>query len=134
VVNGSHERRALVVLSDGGDNASHASFTGTLTSTQASNTVVYTVALVGTVDAEADPGKLARFADTSGGASFAPRDITGVERAFQHISQDLRHSYTIGYERAAGSRPGFHRVRVEVRSPDGRKLVTRTREGYHAPS
>jgi VWFA-related protein len=134
VLNGSHDRRALVVLSDGGDNASHAGFTGTLTSTQASNTVVYTVALVGAVGTEADPHRLARLAETSGGAAFAPRDIAGVERAFQRISQDIRHSYTIGYERSARSRPGFHRVHVEVRSPDGRKLVTRTREGYHASS
>lgn len=134
VLTGSHDRRALVVLSDGGDNASHAGFRGTLIATQASNTVVYTVALVGAVDSDADPGKLARFADTSGGAAFAPRDIAGVERAFQRIAQDIRHSYTIGYERATGSRPGFHRVHVEVRGPDGHKLLTRTREGYHASS
>jgi VWFA-related protein len=134
VLHGSYDRRALVVLSDGGDNASHAGFTGTLTATQASNTVVYTVALVGAADTETNPARLTRFAETSGGAAFAPRDIAGVERAFQRISQDIRHSYTIGYERAAGGRPGFHRVHVEVRSPDGRKLVTRTREGYHASS
>jgi Ca-activated chloride channel homolog len=134
VLKGSRERRALVVLSDGGDNASHTGFTGALISTQASNTVVYTVALVGAVDSEADPRTLARFAETSGGAAFAPRDVAGVERAFQRIAQDIRHSYTIGYERANGGRAGFHRIRVDVRSPDGRKLLTRTREGYHASS
>jgi Ca-activated chloride channel homolog len=134
VLKGSRERRALVVLSDGGDNASHTGFTGALISTQASNTVVYTVALVGAVDSEVDPRTLARFAETSGGAAFAPRDIAGVERAFQRIAQDIRHSYTIGYERANGGRPGFHRIHVDVRSPDGRKLLTRTREGYHASS
>ncbi len=76
----------------------------------------------------------------SGGvsASVSPTariiSIARVERAFQHISQDIRQSYTIGYERVAGGRLGFHRVHVEVRSPDGRKLLTRTREGYHASS
>jgi Ca-activated chloride channel homolog len=129
---GSRERHALIVLSDGGDNASRAGFTDALISTQASNAIVYTVALLGASDDESDPGKLARFAVSSGGAAFAPRDVAGVERAFAQISQDIRHSYTIGYQRALGARPGFHRIQLEVRAPNGRKLVTRTREGYHA--
>jgi Ca-activated chloride channel family protein len=131
---GSRDRHALVVLSDGADNASHVGFAATVAATQASNAIVYTVALVAASDTSADPGSLARFADTSGGAAFEPDDIAGVDRAFQQISRDLRHRYTIGYERAAGSRPGFHRIRVDVRGPDGRKLVTRTREGYDASS
>jgi VWFA-related protein len=131
---GSRDRHALVVLSDGGDNASHAGFAATLAATQASNAIVYTVALVAASDTTADPGRLAKFAETSGGTAFAPDDIAGVDRAFQQISRDLRHRYTIGYERATGSRPGFHRIRVDARGPDGRKLVTRTREGYDASS
>jgi VWFA-related protein len=131
---GSRPRQVLVVLSDGGDNASHAGFTGALISTQASNTAIYTVALVDPLDQESDPGHLAKFAKTSGGVAFAPGDISGVDRALQQIARDIRHSYTIGYEPPATRRPpGFHRLRVDVRSPDGRKFVTRTREGYHAP-
>ncbi len=134
VVQGTRERQVLVVLSDGGDNASHAGFSGALVSTQASNTPIYSVALVDPLDPEADPGRLTRLSATSGGASYAPRDVAGVDQAFQEIARDIRHSYTIGYEPPAVRRPpGFHRLRVEVRSPDGRKLVTRTREGYHAP-
>jgi Ca-activated chloride channel family protein len=131
---GSRDRHALVVLSDGGDNASHAGFDAALVATQASNAIVYTVALVASSDTGADPDRLARFAETSGGTAFAPNDIAGVERAFQQISRDLRQRYTIGYERPAGSRPGFHRIRVDVYGPDGRKLVARTREGYDASS
>jgi VWFA-related protein len=129
---GSRDRHALVVLSDGGDNASHAGFAATLAATQASNAIVYTVALVTPSDDTADPGRLAKFAETSGGTAFAPTDIAGVETAFQQISRDLRHRYTIGYERPGSSRPGFHRIRVDAFAPDGRKLVTRTREGYDA--
>jgi len=134
VLKGSRERQVLVVVSDGGDNASHAGFTGALISTQASNTTIYTVALVDPLDSESNPGRLAKFAATSGGASFAPHDVAGVDHALQQIALDIRHSYTIGYEPPGARRPpGFHRLRVDVRSPDGRKLVTRTREGYHAP-
>ena len=131
---GSRDRHALVVLSDGGDNASHMGFGATLAVTQASNAIVYTVALVSPSDETADPARLAKFAETSGGTAFAPTDITGIESAFQQISRDLRHRYTIGYERPTGGRPGFHRIRVEVYGPDGRRLVSRTREGYDASS
>jgi len=129
---GSRDRHALVVLSDGGDNASHAGFAATLAATQASNAIVYTVALVAPGDDTADPARLGKFAETSGGTAFAPTDIAGVENAFQQISRDLRRRYTIGYERPGGGRPGFHRIRVDAFAPDGRKLVTRTREGYDA--
>jgi len=134
VLQGSRERQVLVVVSDGGDNASEAGFAGTLISTQASNTAIYAVALVDPLDLESDPGRLKRFAATSGGAMFSPRDIAGVDLALQQIARDIRHSYTIGYEPSIVRRPsGFHRLRVDVRSPDGRRLVTRTREGYYAP-
>ena len=131
---GTRERQALVVLSDGGDNASHAGFAAALRTAQASNTAIYAVALVDPLDAESDPGRLAKLAATSGGAFFAPRDVAGVELALQQIASDIRHSYTIGYEPPALGRPaGFHHLRVDVRAPDGRRLVTRTREGYDGP-
>jgi VWFA-related protein len=131
---GAQDRHALVVLSDGGDNASHVGFEAALAATQASNAIVYTVALVDRSDDTADPARLAKFAETSGGTAFAPTDIAGIESAFQQISRDLRHRYTIGYERRTGARPGFHRIHVDVYGPDGRKLVSRTREGYDASS
>jgi len=134
VAGGTRDRRALVVVSDGGDNASQASFADTLTLVQSSNTVVYTIALVGPLDDEADPGHLKQLAETSGGSAFAPRDANAVTRIFQEIARDIRHGYTIGYEPLAGDgRPGFHRIRVDVQSPDGRRLETRTRRGYYAP-
>lgn len=134
VLRGTRERQVLVVVSDGGDNASHAGFAGTLMSTQASNTAIYTVALADPLDPESDSGRLAKFAATSGGTAFEPQDVAGVERALQQISNDIRHSYTIGYEPSSAHRhPGFHRLRVDVRMPDGRSLQARTREGYHAP-
>jgi Ca-activated chloride channel family protein len=133
VATGTRDRRVLVVLSDGGDNASLATFADALTKTQASNVVIYTIALIDLLDAEANPNRLRQFAEASGGAAFAPGDIASVERAFEQIAHDIRHSYTIGYEPSSTDRrPGFHRIRVDVQSPDGRRLVTRSREGYYA--
>jgi VWFA-related protein len=130
---GARDRRALVVLSDGGDNASRLTFKEVLTRVQSSNAIIYTVALADPVDLDSNPKRLARFAETSGGKAFEPTDVGGVHKAFQEIARDIRRSYTIGYEpTGTGRQAGFHRISVEARSPNGRRLAARTRTGYFA--
>ena len=128
---GTHDRRVLVVLSDGGDNASEATLKDVVTRVQASNTVIYSVALVDPNDYEANPGKLKQLAETSGGESFLPKDVMEVRKAFQKIARDVRHMYTIGFEPTNSAyHAGFHRVRVDVTSNDGKRLAVKSRPGY----
>ena len=130
---GTHDRRALVVLSDGGDNGSAISFRDVMAQVQSSNAIIYTVALADPLDLDTDPKRLSRFAETSGGKAFEPKDVAGVHQAFQQIARDIRHSYTIGYEpNRTDRRAGFRRITVEARAPDGRRLSVRTRTGYLA--
>jgi len=133
VSTGTRNRRVLVVLSDGGDNASQSTFSDVLMLTQASNVVVFAITLVDPLDEEANPRGLRQIAEGSGGAAFTPRDISAVDRAFQQIARDVRSSYTIGYGPANTSlRPGLRRIRVEVHANDGRRLKARTRTAYLA--
>jgi Ca-activated chloride channel homolog len=133
VATGTRERRVLVLLSDGGDNASQATFSDALMLTQASNVVVYTVALVDELDYEANPKRLKQLAEASGGAAYTPRNVGEVDRAFQQIARDIRSSYTVGYQPVnTRLRPGLRRIQVEVHAPDGRRLVARTRRAYLA--
>ena len=128
---GSRDRRALVVLSDGGDNASRITFREALTHVEASNAVIYTIALADPFDLESDPKRLTHLAETSGGRAFAPKDVAGVHRAFSQIARDIRHSYVMGYEPSrVDQRAGFRHVHVEARSPEGRRLSVHTRTGY----
>lgn len=130
---GSHERKALVVVSDGGDNASTATFDQILKSTQLSNALVYGVGLVDPSDPGANPKRLKQLAETSGGEAFFPDDARRVIDVLRHIARDLRHTYTIGYVPANTARDGqFHRIRVSVSTPDRRAVVVRTRSGYVA--
>ena len=129
VSHGSRDRRVLVVLSDGGDNASHATFNDVMTQVRTSNTVIYTVALDDPFDADSNPGRLKRFADASGGESFVPKDVAEVRAAFQKIARDVRHSYTIGFEPTT-LRPGMHKLHVEAKAADGRRLEVHSRTGY----
>lgn len=130
VAGGSSERRVLVVLSDGGDNASTATLKDVTTQTAASNAVIYSVALEDEFDPDANPKKLKQLSEMSGGDAFSPKDVDGVQKTFQRIARDIRHSYTIGFEPANVSASGFHRIRVNVKAPGGRKLRVHSRKGY----
>src|SRR5262245_13078354 len=128
---GSRQRHALIVLSDGGDNASTTPFDAALRQTQASNVVIYTVAIADPIGRDANPKRLRQLANTSGGIAFEPPDVESVRRALQEISRDIRHGYTIGYRPTDPTEQvQFHPIRVEVRSPSGERIPTRTRKGY----
>jgi Ca-activated chloride channel family protein len=128
---GAYPRKALVVVSDGGDNASTTTFAEVLRETQISNTQIYTVALSDPLDRDANPKRLRQLADASGGDAFEPEDTSRISDVLRQIARDIRNTYTIGYVPTNTARNGrFRRVRVEARAADGRKLSVRTREGY----
>lgn len=131
VAQGSRDRRVLVVLSDGGDNASDASFKEVTTAVQGSNTIIYAVALEDPLDPDSNPKRLKQLAEATGGETFSPKGVADVKKAFQQIAHDIRHSYTIGFQPTNSSlHGGFHKLRVEVKSPDGRRYDVRARTGY----
>jgi VWFA-related protein len=133
VAQGSHPRRVLVLVGDGGDNASTATYDQVLKEAQASNAAIYTVGVIDPLEREADPGLLRRLAQATGGASYFPRHVNEVEDVLREIARDIRHSYTLGYVSSNAARDGgFRRIRVTVSDPIRRSLVVRARDGYRA--
>jgi VWFA-related protein len=133
---GSRERRALVVVSDGSDNASRAGAEDVLQKAQASNAMIYTLALRDSAAPSGGDARLLRnLAQVTGGAAFRPTRPLDVAAALHAIARDIRHTYTIGYAPANPVRDGsFRRLRVDVKAPDGRRLQVRSRGGYLAGS
>jgi Ca-activated chloride channel family protein len=128
---GRHQRKALVVVSDGGDNASAASFEAVVRRLRVSNTVIYTIAVVDPLQREVDPRRLRQIARLTGGEPFEPRRITDIAGVLDHIARDIRHAYTVGYTPANSGQDGrVHEIRVRVRAPGRRGLSVRTRQGY----
>ena len=129
-----HTRQVLIVVSDGGDNASKAKLEDTLKRVHDSDATIYTVALIDPLmKGEGNPGLLRRLAKLTGGESYQPRRIDEVPEAFQRISKDIRNAYTLAYvpTKSAGEAAERRRtVKVYVRSKDGRVLSVRTRDGY----
>lgn len=134
LAHGSRDRKALVVLSDGGDNASHATQSAAVRKAQASSAVIYTVALENS-SREANPRLLEELAGSSGGLAFRPRDSREFADALRDVARAIRHTYAVAYTPTnAASDGGFRRVRVVVTAPQGRRLLIRTRAGYTAGS
>jgi Ca-activated chloride channel family protein len=130
---GRHERRALVILSDGGDNASRLKFEDVLPKVQASNVVVYTVALLDPLSRDQNPKALRRLADATGGLSFEPSRVSAVGAALGTIAADIRSRYTLAYAPPAASADGrLKRVTVVAETRDRSKVKVRTRTGYIA--
>jgi Ca-activated chloride channel homolog len=67
---GHHPRRVLVVVGDGGDNASTTTFDQVLKQAQASNAAIYTVGIIDPLERDANPRLLKRLALATGGESF----------------------------------------------------------------
>jgi VWFA-related protein len=127
---GSRARKVLIVVSDGGDNASDATLDAVLARARASNAAIYTIGIFDADDMDKNPGVLKSLANTTGGERFLPRSAGELMAACETIAREIRGGYTIGYVPPA--RDGaFHRVRVAVDSP-ARKLKIRTRPGYFA--
>jgi VWFA-related protein len=132
---GHRTRKVLVVVSDGGDNASRTRFDEVLDAALRKDVVIYAIGIYDPNDHDARPGLLRQLADATGGEAFFPRATVEVTPLLERIARDIRSSYTVGYAPPAGAPANRRRsVRVDVRSPDGRKLAVRARSSYIAPS
>jgi VWFA-related protein len=129
---GRFERKALVVVSDGGDNASETTYEQLLGRVRASNVVIHAVGLVDPVEPEANPKRLRQLAEASGGTAFRPGDARQVRDALERVALDIRNAYTLGYTPADSKAAGFHQIRAVVRAPNVKDTTVRTRAGYMA--
>jgi VWFA-related protein len=131
--NGSQQKKVLIVISDGGDNASVFRFKGVLDAALRMDAVVYTVGIFDSADPDANPKVLKQLAAATGATAFFPRRVTDMTKILERIAREIRSGYTIGYAPAVSVRTGGYRsVRVEVQAPDRRKLSVRSRSGYFA--
>lgn len=128
-------RRAIVVLSDGGDTRSSASLEKALAQALAANATIFTVDMsspaLSPVERMRGAGTLRILASKSGGRYVETPGGEALREAFTGIVQELGKQYTLAYRPSNRVRDGRWRT-IEVRLQDT-NLKVRTRQGYHAP-
>jgi Ca-activated chloride channel homolog len=132
---GSRDKKVLLVISGGGDNASAHSLADVLNMAGRSGALVYTIGIFDEDDADRNPRVLRRLARATGGEAFFPTQRNGMEAICERIARDIRSQYTIGYVSGNATQAGAYRsIRVDVRALGYGKLSVRTRSGYMAGS
>ena len=128
------EKKVLLVVTDGEDNASHESLEQAIRRLQEENgPTVYTIGLLGDEHSKRARRALRQMAEETGGIAFFPQGLGEVDAITQQIAHDIRNQYTIGYKPSKPqSEGGFRTVKVDANAKGYKKLQVRTRSGYYA--
>lgn len=136
-------RKALLIISDGGDNHSRYTENDLKRAVKESDVQIYAVGIFeplssrGRTPEEAGgPGLLAGLSETSGGRMFSVEDPNELPDIAEKISIDLRNQYVIGYRPSNLVRDGrWRRIKVKLLPPRGLPpLQVYARTGYYAPT
>lgn len=123
-------RKAIVVFSNGPDNASSVPPEDVAELAQSTGTIIY---IVSTHEAEATPVSSAAFermSKATGGKAYFARNWRQEKEAFASIRDDLTHLYTLSYYPQANPNRGWRSIHVKLVGKNLAKYHLRTRDGY----
>ncbi len=145
-------RKALIVLTDGVDNASRVTLSDAIASAQRTNTLVYSILFTGQesspmggfggrgmgrrggmgrppMQQHGDGRKvLEQLSKETGGGFFDGKKLS-IDGIFRQIQEELRGQYSLGYTPGKSEGPGYRKLAVTVKRKD---LVVQARDGYYA--
>ena len=139
---GHKDKRVLLLVTDGDDDASQKSFEDAIKAAEQSNATIYTIGVFSEDDLKTDKKMvrhskkiLAELAEATGGQAYFPDNLDQVTPVCEQVAREIRNQYTIGYYPTNTAKDGtFRPVDLKVIPPNGRgKLAVRTRTGYYAP-
>jgi len=131
-------RKVIVIISDGEDTVHGVNYMKAVAEAQRADAMVFSIIMV---PIEADAGRseggehaLIEFANDTGGKYYYVTRPKELDAAFEHVSDDLRTQYLLGYY-APQHRPGeeFHTILVNMKTPAlAVKYQVRHRTGYYS--
>jgi Ca-activated chloride channel homolog len=135
---GKHMKRAILLFTDGVDNASQHSLSEAIEATKHEHIAVYPVGLLSAFGGQKAEDALVKIAEASGGRAYFPLTVEEARADMERIARDLREQYTLGYFPSSPSRNGAWRsIRIEVVPPPGLPAATKLnpnyRHGYYGP-
>jgi Ca-activated chloride channel homolog len=140
VKQGRHNKRAILLISDGQDNSSRYTYGELRKQLKEAGVQIYSIGIVemgggsgGTLDLQGQ-AILEEISQVTGGKAFFPRSAAELEDATTRIALELRHQYSIGYTPTNVKQDGqWHKIKVNVKPPRGLpSLRVQHKEGYYA--
>jgi VWFA-related protein len=124
-------RKAIVLVSDGDDNQSHAYLDDAIKECQRAETIVFAISTNVSPSRDRGDDILQKISDATGGRAFYPKRIEEMPISFQSIQDELRSQYALVYKPADFKADGAFRP-IYLFCLDRRYLVS-VRKGYFAP-
>jgi Ca-activated chloride channel family protein len=134
-----HERKALLLVSDGGDNRSRYTEGEVRAQVREADVEIYSIGIfdpyAATPEERTGPLLLNDLSEETGGRLFRVDDLSEMGDIAEKISTELRNQYVIGYRPKDLTRDGkWRKVKVKVNPPQGLPpLTVHARTGYYAP-
>lgn len=129
----SHQRAAVVLISDGSDTASDVGLGDVVRALRRADAFVYAVAIDAPesrpINDRVDMRALQSITNESGGYTEVIRDSPDLAPATERIAEELNHQYMLGYTPSRPADGRYHRIQVRVKNRD---LRVRARRGYVA--
>ena len=135
-----YERKALLIISDGGDNRSRYTQGELRRVVRESDVQIYSIGIfdtyASTTEEELGPVLLTDLSEMTGGRMFKVTDVSELEDIAARISAELRNQYVIGYRPSDMKKDGnWRKLKVRLVPPPGLPALTvHFRQGYYAPS
>ncbi len=132
---GTRDKKVLIVVSDGGDNASKHKLPEIKALIGQPDAIIYTIGIFDEQDGDRNPHVLKQLAKDTGGEAFLPESLKDVAPICERIAHDIRNQYTLAYVPTNRKRDGTYRaIQVKASVPGRGRLSVRTRTGYVAPA
>jgi VWFA-related protein len=128
------DKKVILVVTDGNDNASNMSLDALVRLSQQDDVVIYAIGLLSEEDkTEAKKAQRAikLLVESTGGQAFYAKEVSEVEKIAHQVAHDIRNQYSIAYTPSNTALDGtFRQIKVTVKAPGN--PTPRTRSGYYA--
>lgn len=138
--NSGYQRKAMIIISDGGDNHSRYTYSEIKSLLEEADVEVYALGIFDRfpkrVEEKTGPLRLDEIASATGGRMFSVRDPNDISHAVAQISSELRNQYVLGYYPSNRERNGkWRKLKIRLAgSAAGEKFRLYARKGYYGPA
>lgn len=135
-----YERKALLVISDGGDNHSRYHEREIRSAVREADLLVYAIGIYdryfATIEEQVGPALLSEVSEETGGRMFTVDNPKDLADSATKIGAELRNRYVLGYRPVNPPYDGkWHKIKVKLSLPKGfPRYEAHAKQGYYAPS